>query len=174
MFFSLNIDKTVTTICLCKLVYSLEYAIHFKNSEKNHEYFRRICNISPFTKFDVLLAEPCCLQHYIKKKISFQAGKYARENTPCLETSKNFLFPNTCLSQEPFSLIRCFLEESVRKWILNLKKFIFHSGVLFSKDIIYKFPYLWFMQNRGSGDPFLVGFSCDLEGVVPKGCPQNS
>lgn len=34
MFFSLNVDKTVTTICLYKQVYSLEYVIHFENSEK--------------------------------------------------------------------------------------------------------------------------------------------
>ena len=34
MFFPLNVDKTVTTICLYKHVYSLEYVIHFTNSEK--------------------------------------------------------------------------------------------------------------------------------------------
>lgn len=96
-----------------------------------NRYFRRISNISPFTKFDVLLAGPCFLQHCIRKKYLFRLGnmpgrKLIIQNQKLLKISFPKHLPflgsgNLALPDKVF-LRRICKADSVR--ILNFKKLL--------------------------------------------------
>lgn len=143
-----------------------------------NQYFMRICNISRFTKCDVLFTGPCFFQYCINKKylpwFSMVSWEICQgENSLFRSLSKSpfakhlpFLGAGNLVLSDKMLLRR--ISKAVHFKLLKIINFL--SGMLFSKEIIHKLPCLWLVQGGVSGDPFSVWFSCDSEGLVPEGC----